>query len=100
MTGWTSVMVITEGARVPWCSSSCTSPAPWRGEEGVWGEEKGRVEEVWREQEGGEMPPPYLPRDPRSWTREEVGVKFDIWSLQYQKQLSLKLSQAPEFFHT
>ena len=88
------MMVITRGARVPWCSSSCTSPAPWRGEEGVWGEEKGRREEVWREQEGSEMPPPYLPRDPRSWTREEVGATIKLKAIKKQKYLEIELSKA------
>ena len=51
-------MVTTEPASIPWFARSQVEG--WRGDCDVW------------QQSSSEMLPPYLPKDPRCWTREEV----------------------------
>ena len=66
-------MVTIEEAGTPWFARSCQEKEVWRREE----EEVRRREE---EEEAGAMLPPYLPRDPRAWSREEV-CQWVHWTL-------------------
>ena len=60
-------MVTTEPASIPWFARSQVSS--WREDA-----------DLWESSNKSEMLPPYLPKDPRSWTREEV-CQWVNWTL-------------------